>query len=108
PFAIILIIGDGLNASTLAATRSYAGGAQERLGLESLPNMALLRNTANDFAVPDAASAATNLASGVPVNRGTLGIGPTGETLMSLLEEARAKGRSVGIVSNASLTSATP
>jgi len=68
PFAIILFIGDGMSPSLLTATRLYQGGADHRLNLEEFPNVALTRTYANDFAVPDAASAATAIATGERVN----------------------------------------
>lgn len=108
PFAIILFIGDGMSPSLLTATRLYQGGADHRLNLEEFPNVALTRTYANDFAVPDAASAATAIATGERVNHQSLGINPSGKPLVTLLEEAISKNRAVGLVSNGCLTGETP
>jgi alkaline phosphatase len=107
PFAIILFIGDGLNTAMLAPARIYAAGAESRLALERLPHLALLTTYANDFAVPDAASGASALATGRKVNNRSLSVDAGGHALPSLFELARQSGRSTGIVSNASLTDAT-
>src|SRR5213596_2283945 len=67
PFGIMLFVCDGLVARHLTAARLFEGGADHRLALESFPHLALLRNDARDFAVPDAAAAATAFATGVKV-----------------------------------------
>lgn len=107
PFGIILFIGDGMSPSILTAARLYQGGADNRLTLETLPQSALTRTYANDFAVPDAASAATALATGERVNNENIAIDPHGKQLVSLLEEASAHHRAVGLVSNGALVDTT-
>ncbi len=107
PFAIVLFIGEGLTPDRVAATRLYAGGANARLALESLPAVALLANHSQDFAVPDEAAAATTLATGVKVNNRSLGVGPNNKRLASIIDLARDKGRAIGLVTNARLTSPT-
>jgi alkaline phosphatase len=106
PFAIILFVGEGLSARELAATRLYVGGADARLALDSMPNLALLMNASKDFAVPDQAAAATALATGVKVNNGSLGgVGENDELLPTALELARQHGRATGLVTDSRLTS---
>lgn len=107
-FGIILFVGDGLTTGQLAAARIYKGGAESDLNLERLRNVALLRTCANDFAVPDAAAAASALSTGRKVNNRSLAIDAGGVNLESIVDLARRSGRSVGLVSNASLTDATP
>ena len=107
-FGIILFVSDGMVVRHLAAARLYEGGAEHRLALESFPHLALLRNAARDFAVPDAAAAATALATGVKVGHRNLALDPTGRPLASILERAREQGRAVGLVTNGLLTAPTP
>ncbi len=102
-FGIILFVSDGMVAQHLTAARLYEGGAGQRLALESFPNLALLRNPARDFAVPDAAAAAAALATGVKVGHRTLSVDANGKPLATILELARAQGRAVGLVTNGSL-----
>ena len=53
PYGIILFVSDGLVARQITMARLYDGGADHQLAMEGFPNLALLRNDANDFAVPD-------------------------------------------------------
>lgn len=107
PFAVILFVADNINPSSLAAARLYSGGGDARLQLEEFPNTALCRNAANDFSVPDHASAATQIAGGKRVNQKALCIDAQGARLFSLLEEACAAGRSTGLLTSGSLTGPT-
>ncbi len=106
PFAIILFVSEGLTPSKLAAARQYAGGADYRLAIESLPRLALLRNAATDFAVPDAAAAGSAIATGKRSSLRTLGIDLNNRTVRTVLEIAHDEGRATGLVTNASLTDA--
>lgn len=107
PFAVILFIGDEITPGTLATARLFSGGGNARLEMENLPNAALCRNAANDFSVPESASASTALAGGKRVNRASLCIDPSGTKLASLLEEAASAGRSTGLISTGELAGAT-
>lgn len=107
PFGLILFVGDGLTTGQLAAARIYKGGGEAPLNLERLRNVALLRTCANDFAVPDAAAAASAIATGVKVNNRNLSINAAGEPLESLVDVARTAGRATGLVSNVAVTDAT-
>ena len=108
PFGIILFVGEGLVSSQLTAARQYDGGADRRLAINSLPNLALISTHAADFAVPDAAAAATALACGIKVNHRALAIGPQGNSLPSLLELARGRGRATGLVTTGCVTDPAP
>lgn len=107
PFAVILFVCDNITPSTLTATRLFAGGGDAKLQIESFPNSALCRNAANDFSIPDKASASTAIAGGRRVNRGSLCIDPAGNKFPSLLELAAGKGRSTGLITTGSITGAT-
>jgi alkaline phosphatase len=106
PFGIILFVCDGMTTNSVVAARLYSGGAVQRLALERFPQMALLTNYSNDFAVPDSPAAATALATGQKVNNRSLSIDPQGKRLVSILESAKAQGRAVGLVTNGNLTDA--
>ena len=108
PFGIILFVTDGMITGHLAAARLYEGGADHRLTIESFPHVALLNNSARDFAVPDAASAATALATGTRVNHRNAGVDPDGRRLTTILELAKAQGRSIGLVTSGLLTDPAP
>jgi len=103
PFAVILITGDAVNTSSLAAARIYDGGTDKRLALESLPHVGLLRLISNEFSVPDAAAASSALATGQRVNQNALSADSNGKPLITLLELATKAGRRTGLVTNASI-----
>lgn len=108
PFGVILFVSDSLSPSTLTATRLYQGGAKERLTLESFPRLGLLRNDSNDYAVPDAASTASAIATGTKGNNRAIAMTPAGKPLQSILALAKDAGRATGIVTTGNLTDATP
>lgn len=107
PFGIILFIGEGLTPGRLAATRVYAGGADESLSLDTMPHVALVRNYSNDFAAPDRAAAATAIATGVKTNNKAIGSDPSGAPLTNIMELARRAGRATGLVTDGSITNPT-
>jgi alkaline phosphatase len=104
PFAVILFVSENFTPSTLSAARLFAGGADYRFKMESLPHMALASPRARDYAVADIAAASSSIATGELVNRGALSVTPDGQTLETLLEVARRQGRATGLVSNTPLT----
>ncbi len=104
PFAVILFVSDNLTPANLTATRLFSGGGDARLQVEDLPHSALCRNAANDFSIPESSSAATAIAAGKRVNRGSLCIDPSGNKLPSLLETAATRGRSTGLITTGLLT----
>jgi alkaline phosphatase len=107
PFGIILFIGEGLAPSRLAATRAFAGGTDNRLSLDSMAHIALLRNYSKDFAAADQAAAATAIATGVKVPNRTLATNGDTQPIKNLIELAREDGRATGLVTDAKLTDPT-
>ncbi|MCE9610002.1 MAG: alkaline phosphatase [Chthoniobacter sp.] len=103
PFGIILFVSDGMISRHLTAARLYENGASHRLALEAFPHLALVRNAAGDFAVPDDSAAATALATGATVNHRTLSQDARGRQLKTILDLARRQGRAVGLVSTGDL-----
>jgi alkaline phosphatase len=109
PFGIIIFVSDGMVARHLTAARLFAGGAEHRLDIERLLlNSAIVRNDAVQFSVPDAASMASALATGRKAKHHTVGVDERGGSIASILELARKEGRAVGLVTNGSLTGASP
>ncbi|MBS0660241.1 MAG: alkaline phosphatase [Verrucomicrobia bacterium] len=104
PFGIVLFVADGLTTSRLAVTRQFAAGADGRLTLDYFSRVALLRGGAADYSAGDPASSATAIATGLRANLRAVGVDPEGRDPRSLVDLARAQGRSVGLVTNGSLT----
>jgi alkaline phosphatase len=103
PFGIVIFVSANLSPGTLATARAYQDGGRTRLVMEELPVRAVLGNASRDSLVPDAAAAATALSTGHRVNNGSAAIGQGGTRLTTLLEEARQRGRAIGLVSNRTL-----
>jgi alkaline phosphatase len=107
PFGLVLLIGEGLGTERVAMTRVYLGGADGRLALDNMPNVALMKNYSKDFAVADQAAAATALATGERVNNRSISINTNGKAVPTIIELARDSGRAVGLITDTSLTNAT-
>jgi alkaline phosphatase len=129
PRNIIVFVADGMGISTVTAARIFDGqkqgidGESHNLVFEDFGNVAFVKTYNADSQVPDSAGTATALFSGFKANIGTLNVEPQ-ETLRAmatascqnqadgtpatLLERARSVDKSVGIISTARLTHATP
>lgn len=107
PFAVILFLVPGLDTRVTAAARLYSGGSEGRLAMEQLPNLALIRLPGRDRSVAGPVAAATTYATGQPGTEGSLSTDGQGKNLTTLLQEARTRGRLVGLVTNGRLASPT-
>jgi alkaline phosphatase len=91
----------------VAAAGLYANDAVGSLGLESLPVHGTLR-TASLTGVTDSAASGTVMATGTKTWNGHLGLDRDDNTLENLVELARSRGMSTGIVTTDRLSGATP
>lgn len=108
---IILLVGDGMGFNTLTAARTYAVGEDGDLTLDTLPESAYVKTYSKDMQVTDTAAAMSAYMTGVKTNNGQLsvgGCGPAGQAAphapATLLETARKRGWSAGVVNAASVT----
>lgn len=122
---IILMVADGNGVGTNYALRLFAGqsasafGEEHVLPHERLAHLALVKTYNVNAQTPDSAGTATAMLTGVKTNAGVLGFNETvhrGDCKnltqkikpTSFASLMKAQGRSVGIVSTARLTHATP
>lgn len=123
---VILFVGDGMGVTTLTAARIFEGqlrgqsGEENRLYFEDFPYLALSKTYTWDQQTPDSAPTMTAMMTGYKVREGMLSVDHLtrrGECkavelqhhiLPTLLEQAAAAGKAVGVVSTARLTHATP
>jgi len=116
---VIFFVGDGMGVSTVTATRVYSVGVAGELVMDQFPYTALSRTYGSDAITPDSAPTMTAMMTGVNTNAGVLGLDETtepgdfnrdgdGRAPWTLLEEAKAQGMRVGVVSTARITHATP
>lgn len=121
---IILFIGDGMGVSTVTAARIFDGqsqgvsGEEHVLPFERFDQVALVKTYNTNQQVSDSAGTATAIFSGTKTKAGVIGIGPEASRrncddalqhpLQSIGEIAKRRGKSVGIVTTARVTHATP
>jgi alkaline phosphatase len=123
---VILFIGDGMGVSTITASRIYDGqqkgghGEENSLSFEKLPYLALSKTYSVDQQTPDSAPTMTAMVTGVKTIGDSLSVNQyvkhsetdaklvNDNKLTTILEQAKQHGLSVGIVSTARITHATP
>lgn len=121
---IILFIGDGMNLTTITASRILEGqqrgmlGEENNLSFDRFPFSGLAKTYAVDSQVADSANTMTAIISGVKTNMGVVGIdenasrgdcsSQNGNEVISVLDLAEISGMSTGIVTTTRVTHATP
>lgn len=107
---VILIVGDGMGAAQRDAIQLVSVGAHKKSIMDSLPHVGLVgTNSANsDYPVTDSAAAATAMATGVKTYNGWVGVDTSKNAVPTVLEQAKAAGKAVGLVTTSSVTDATP
>lgn len=107
---IILFIGDGMGQAHRFAGQLLAAGRDGRLAMDRLPHSGQMGTMCVDpfTFVTDSAAAATAIATGVKTSNGCVSIDPQGAEQTTILELAKASGRSVGLISTCQITDATP
>ena len=107
---IVLVIADGTSLELITATRAYALGAEGRLALEGFPHTAFVRTYSGSDMVTDSGAAATSMARGIKADNRVIGMAHPGapSSPPSILDLAKAANWSTGVVTDDSVTGATP
>ncbi len=123
---VILFIGDGMGVSTITASRIYDGqqkgghGEENSLSFEKLPYLALSKTYSVDQQTPDSAPTMTAMVTGVKTIGDSISVNQyvahseekadvvEANKLTTILEQAKQENMSVGVVSTARITHATP
>jgi alkaline phosphatase len=126
---VIFFLGDGMGVSTMTAARIYAVGEDGELTMDTLPETGWVRTYSHDALVTDSAPSMSAYMTGVKMNNDVLSMsadtkaispdstltidncgsqGPNGTPVATFLEQARAAGRGVGVVTTTRVTHATP
>lgn len=121
---VILFIGDGMDITTVTAGRIYEGqlngelGEEHVLTFESLPWVGLSKTYNTNLQTPDSAGTASSMLTGQKTRAGVIDVDQTvprgncaaskGHEMPRILDLAMATNRSVGVVSTARITHATP
>ncbi len=121
---VILFVGDGMSVGTITAARIFEGqrrgllGEEYKLTMETMPNVALSKTYNTDAQTPDSAGTASAMVTGVKTKQGIISVDDNvqrgfcntqiGHEAKTAWEMAAEKGLSVGVVSTARITHATP
>lgn len=132
PKNLIFFLGDGMGMTDMTAARIYSVGEDGDLTMDTLPESAFVRTYSKDAMVTDSAPSMAAYMTGVKMNNEVISMSadtsaynntgspyvngadstcPTtgnGTAARTILEIAKAAGRSVGVVSTARITHATP
>jgi alkaline phosphatase len=104
PTNIVLMIGDGMGVTHVTAAKVAAGN----LNMERLPLAGFVTTNPEGAFVTDSAASGTALATGRKTTNGVVSLSSSGDTLMTVLEHAEARGMATGLVVTCSVTHATP
>lgn len=112
---VILLLGDAGGVSTLNAASILGHGEPQALFIQQMPHIALSDTSTAKEWVSDSAAGMTAIVTGVKTNNGIISQGPNavrrqqdGTTLKTILEYAEERGLSTGVVTNMTVTDATP
>ncbi len=109
---IILMIGDGMGPSQVQVAWLYAtkhlGKDLVMTEIMNKGQTAYMVNDTADSTVTESAAAAVQMATGIKVLAKSVGIGPDGRVLKTILEMAKEKGKATGLVTTSGITDATP
>lgn len=107
---VIFIQGDGMGIAHRELIRLALKGQGGELTMNKMQYTGLVHTESADKkeAVTDSAAAATAYATGVRSYNGAIGVDSDGKPVTSLLERARAAGKSTGVVTTSQVTDASP
>lgn len=108
PTNVVLIVGDGMGFSQLAAARAEYAGVAGRLFIERLPFSGWVTTYSLDDLYTDSAAAATAFATGVKTRTAMLSRTPDGRSHPTVLELGLARGMRAGLITTTTVLDATP
>ncbi len=113
PKNIILFIGDGMGPSYMKAYQRFRDNPKTAELEETLFDSMFVGILSTEPALPlsavtDSAAAATAMATGIKTKVGSIGLDINGQSLLTILEAAKQKGLSTGLVVTTNVSDATP
>jgi alkaline phosphatase len=112
---VILFLADAGGLSTVAAASLHGYGAPRRLYVQRMPHIGLSDTTTASQIVTDSAAGMTAIVTGEKTQNGVISQSATavrkksdGAPLKTILEYAEERGLATGVITNDSLTGATP
>ena len=115
PKYVFMFIGDGMSQVQVNSAQVYEGSnvygdvRTSNLSFTQFPVTGLVTTQNSSSFVPDSASTATSLSSGVKTHSGVIGLNvDKTEATKTIAEQMKESGKKVGIVSSVTLNHATP
>lgn len=108
PKNIIFFIGDGMGVSALSLAALVSDVQDANLSITKMPVTGYSFTYSSDMVVTDSAAAGTALATGFKTKNHMLSIKQDGTKIKSILEHAKDKGFSTGVVTTTYVCHATP
>jgi alkaline phosphatase len=112
---VVLFLADAGGTSTLAAASLHGHGAPRQLFVQKMPHIGLSDTSSAAHIVTDSAAGMTAIVTGHKTQNGVVSLSAStvrgkqdGAPLKTILEYAEERGLSTGVISNDSLTGATP
>ncbi len=105
PKNVILMIGDGMGLTQISAGLYANHGVSN---LEKFKTVGLHKAYATDDLITDSAAGATAFACGIKTYNGAIAVTPDTSSVITILEEAEAKGLPTGMVVTSTIVHATP
>jgi alkaline phosphatase len=102
----ILFIGDGMGPNQIVLGRAAGGG--DPLAMERMSYSGLVTTVSAGGEITDSAAASTALSGGYKTGNGVLGMTATHKPRQTILERSLKLGKSTGVITDDSLTGATP
>ncbi|MFN4219652.1 MAG: alkaline phosphatase [bacterium] len=108
--SVILVIADGMGLGIISAYDYYKSEYLKEgySNFKDFDGAFLVRTRSQDYVVTDSAAAATAFATGKRVPNYQVGVMENNKRLPTIMDIAKSKGKSTGIIVECSLTHATP
>ncbi len=132
PKNVVFFLGDGMGMNTMTAARIYKAGEDGELTMDTLPETGFVKTFSNNAQVTDSAPSMAAYMTGIKMNNEVISMSPdteafnsvtgasyisganstclstNGKPVVTLLELAKAAGKTTGVVTTTRITHATP
>lgn len=105
---VILLIGDGTGLAQISSGQLNIVGPDGYLNLQRMPVTGIVKTQSSNSLITDSAAGATAYSCGMKTDNGMIAYLPDGSHCKTLLELAKEKGMSTGLVVTSTMTHATP
>ncbi len=105
---IIFMIGDGMAAGHISATRIATVGPDSMLSMDTMPYTGFVKTHSANRLITDSAASGTALSTGYKTDNGVIGLTPDGTRVKNIVKACQENNMATGLVATSSITHATP